>query len=93
MNEQIVFTTQHQFQPFSRNVAGRFAVERIAEFHVIRGKRFRHRSRGAACLKKMAGHFLASTNFCECAILRLIEINRESLTICGYVVPMIPWVP
>ena len=72
---------QHQAQAFFRHVSGRFAINLVTELHVVGGNAFRYRSSGGPSLEELASDFLPCADFCESAILRLIEVNGQSLSV------------
>src|ERR1700678_198623 len=73
---------EHQAEAFPGDVASGLAVDRVAEFHVIRGNRFCDGACGSPCLEKMACDFLSGSDFGERPIFRLVQINGKGLTIC-----------
>src|SRR5690606_29581043 len=81
LREQRVFVVEHEREALLRDITWRLSVNGVAEVHVVRGDRLRHRARRAARLEENPRHFLARADLGERSILRLVEIDRERLAV------------
>ena len=81
--QQIIFVIEHELQPLAGDIARRFAIDRVAELHVVGRDRLGDRAGGSARLEKYARHFLTGADFRKRSVLVLVEIDRERLAVGG----------
>jgi len=77
--QQVEFPFQHAFQPGAGDIAPicGFAVDLVAELHVVGRHGLCHRAGGGAGLEEPAGNFLARADFHDRAVFQGIEIDRQ----------------
>jgi hypothetical protein len=81
--QELVFVVEHEREALARHVAGRLAVDGVAEGHVVGGDGLGDGAGGAARLEEHARDLLAGADFREGAVLGIVEIDREGLAAGG----------
>src|SRR5690606_4015156 len=77
--QKLKLTTEHLLQPLATDIGGDFTVDFVRDRHVVGRHGFGDGSGGSSSREELTGHFLASTNLYEGAVLGFIQIDLQCL--------------
>ena len=80
-DEEFLLVFQHGLQALAAHIASRGTIDGVAEGHVVGRHGFRNGSSRSACREEVPGHFLARSDFGECAVESVVQIHPQRLAL------------